>query len=61
MFGRAAILGCTISSDGFNGGDFVSFQIRSHIDHWITIDLTVLDECWINLSLTLMLINRALP
>ena len=43
-FGRAAILGCTVSSDGFNGGDFVSFRMPNHIDHWITIDLMMLDE-----------------
>jgi len=48
-----------MSSDVFNGGDFVSFGMSNDLDPWIAIDLTVLDEWQRVLSPTLLGINSA--
>ena len=55
--GRAAVSRCIVPSDGFNGGVFLLFQMSSGTDHWIVVDLTVLDGLREFLSLTVMTIN----
>lgn len=44
MLDRATVSRCTVSSGVFDGGDFVSFRMPSGADHWMILDLTILNE-----------------